>query len=499
MNKRSSCYRKSQTSTAKPWNHSGILQRRAMGPEPLTEVPPIVHEVLRSPGHSLDAQTRHDMETHLGQDFSQVRVHTDDRAMVSAQAVNASAYTVGQEIVFAAGHYAPQSPAGKQLLAHELVHVIQQRGRSADPVMPTTYQTAEAEAEAWAQTIHSPTSQAVRAIGPVAAGLYRQQQTSIPTGMSRTEFEHIMRTRFKVDRIATGTEAEQRDRLTPRGGVPPGGITLPNWQSWDPGTNSEIYDSIVDGMEDFIREIGGLPSIREIVFFNVDYTLNSAGVGIPRPGTGASFGAGHLTIYRSLTTRPQPLPIDRSNPQGTYPSVVAASGGIPGQSPGAPLPFPTPDQSIRRGITHELGHGLAEAAMDPRPIALDPTMMADFQRAVGWTAAHPAELFDIGVAAVATAIAAGTPPPVAYQITEQNWNSPQWLEQPMTHYSVAGGPSEDFAETVTAFIHAPNLLLSRSPNRFRFLYSRKDRWLPRLMQFPQIGDFPMPRTDIGIT
>jgi hypothetical protein len=63
-----------------------------------------------------------------GYDFSGVRVHTDARAAESARAVNALAYTVGRDVVFGAGRYAPETAAGKKLLAHELTHVVQQRG-----------------------------------------------------------------------------------------------------------------------------------------------------------------------------------------------------------------------------------------------------------------------------------------------------------------------------------------------------------------------------------
>jgi hypothetical protein len=89
-------------------------------------VPPIVDEVLRSPGRPLDAATRAFMEPRFGHDFSQVRVHADPRAAKSARAVNAMAYVVGQDIVFDAGRYAPGRIAGRRLLAHELAHVVQQ-------------------------------------------------------------------------------------------------------------------------------------------------------------------------------------------------------------------------------------------------------------------------------------------------------------------------------------------------------------------------------------
>jgi hypothetical protein len=70
------------------------------------------------------------MEPRFGHDFARVRVHTDKRAAESAQAINAHAYTAGDNIVFGAGRYAPGSPEGRRLVAHELTHVVQQSGAS---------------------------------------------------------------------------------------------------------------------------------------------------------------------------------------------------------------------------------------------------------------------------------------------------------------------------------------------------------------------------------
>ncbi len=103
-----------------------MLQRSAMGIGP-SLAPPIVHEVLRSPGHPLDSHTRAFFEPRFGHDFSRVRVHTDTRSTVSARAVNALAYTVGSQIVFSRDQYQPGTASGRQLLAHELTHVVQQR------------------------------------------------------------------------------------------------------------------------------------------------------------------------------------------------------------------------------------------------------------------------------------------------------------------------------------------------------------------------------------
>jgi LysM repeat protein len=94
--------------------------------------PPVVHDVLRSPGQPLDVTTRAFMEPRFGHDFSKVRVHADARAAEASRMVNALAYTAGRDVVFAAGRYAPQTSTGRRLLAHELTHVVQQSaGRAA--------------------------------------------------------------------------------------------------------------------------------------------------------------------------------------------------------------------------------------------------------------------------------------------------------------------------------------------------------------------------------
>jgi len=159
-----------------------LLQRSALNRTAVHGVPPIVHEVLRSPGQPLDAATRAYFEPRFGNsfhatpvrmsskgsgralsiapantfyereadawaeriasgargvplkgmhDFSGVRVHTDAKAAESARRVNARAYTVGSDIVFARGQFNPGSAAGNRLLAHELTHVLQQGGAAA--------------------------------------------------------------------------------------------------------------------------------------------------------------------------------------------------------------------------------------------------------------------------------------------------------------------------------------------------------------------------------
>ena len=101
------------------------IQRKGNG-ETAFSAPPIVEEVLRTPGQPLDTSTRAFMDPRFGHDFGEVRVHTDARAAESARTVNAMAYTVGRDVVFGIGQYASKTELGKRLLAHELTHVIQQ-------------------------------------------------------------------------------------------------------------------------------------------------------------------------------------------------------------------------------------------------------------------------------------------------------------------------------------------------------------------------------------
>ncbi len=95
------------------------------------EAPPAVHEVLRSPGRPLDPATRAFMEPRFGVDFAAVRVHTDARAQRLAATLSADAFTAGSDIFFGAGKWDPGSAPGRRLIAHELVHTVQQsRGAS---------------------------------------------------------------------------------------------------------------------------------------------------------------------------------------------------------------------------------------------------------------------------------------------------------------------------------------------------------------------------------
>ena len=98
------------------------------GAEAAGDVAPVVAHGTSGGGHALDPETRTFMEARFGHQFAGVRLHTDAAAAHSARAVQARAYTVGNQIVFGAGHYAPKTAEGRRLIAHELAHTVQQGG-----------------------------------------------------------------------------------------------------------------------------------------------------------------------------------------------------------------------------------------------------------------------------------------------------------------------------------------------------------------------------------
>lgn len=106
-----------------------LLQRKKAGSlDAAAGVPSIVHDELNLQGQPLEPETRSLMESRFGCDFSKVKVHAGPHAAKAAHAANAQAFTVGRHIVFGASRYTPHARDGHKLLAHELSHVVQQRG-----------------------------------------------------------------------------------------------------------------------------------------------------------------------------------------------------------------------------------------------------------------------------------------------------------------------------------------------------------------------------------
>jgi hypothetical protein len=153
------------------------LQRQSAGQAEPVGVSSLVHEVLRAPGQPLDPATRAFMEPRFGHDFGAVRVHADARAAQSARSVNALAYTVGRNVVFGSGQYAPHTREGRSLMAHELTHVVQQGVHTYAPGANLVIDAADSPAERAAYgTAHDLSQDGVRSAAP-----FTVSTTSLPT------------------------------------------------------------------------------------------------------------------------------------------------------------------------------------------------------------------------------------------------------------------------------------------------------------------------------
>jgi Domain of unknown function (DUF4157) len=100
-----------------------------------------------SSGQALDASVRADLEPKFGHSFERIKIHADPHADALSRSVEARAFTVGQDVYFRAGEYAPQAPEGRDLIAHELAHTIQQGAGAAPQNLDWASSHAETEAQ----------------------------------------------------------------------------------------------------------------------------------------------------------------------------------------------------------------------------------------------------------------------------------------------------------------------------------------------------------------
>jgi hypothetical protein len=109
----------------------------------------------RGGGHPLSRSVSRHLESSLGQPLGDVRVHVDDRAAALARAVSARAFTVGNDIFFGPGEYDPSTRGGTELIAHEVTHVVQQRGATVIGPLSVSQpgDASEREAEAVARDV----------------------------------------------------------------------------------------------------------------------------------------------------------------------------------------------------------------------------------------------------------------------------------------------------------------------------------------------------------
>jgi hypothetical protein len=181
---------------------------------------PLLDQVLRGPGTPLDAGTQDLMERRLGAGFGHVRVHADARAAVSARALGAEAYTVGGSIVFAPGRYAPDREAGRELLAHELVHTIQQEASGPAPGGgPLSVEPEGSSAETEAQTIARASRTAD--LPSAASGVRRTPARISPSRVPATGVIQCQKTsgRYQVTKVTPlrDTDTHEEKFMLPTG------------------------------------------------------------------------------------------------------------------------------------------------------------------------------------------------------------------------------------------------------------------------------------------
>jgi hypothetical protein len=174
--------------------------------------PPLVQDTLKSSGRPLDSQHRQPAERQFGQDLSHVRVHTGESASASAAAVGALAYSVGPDLVFGAGQFAPSTQSGQKLLTHELAHAVQQprRWSGGDLQIGDASSPAEREAETASNRQALPTAH-----GSVLPGVIQRQPTpggagAAPGGTTPADFGITL---VVVDHGATEAHAAAEARL----------------------------------------------------------------------------------------------------------------------------------------------------------------------------------------------------------------------------------------------------------------------------------------------
>ena len=132
-----------------------VIDRASSGGKPAQDMAAVERSIdtARGSGHGMDHSTRTHMETAFGADFSGVRIHTDTRADGLNRSLSARAFTTGRDVFFRQSEYSPGTSSGRELLAHELTHVVQQGDshgvvqRDGDPNAPAQQPPASAPLE----------------------------------------------------------------------------------------------------------------------------------------------------------------------------------------------------------------------------------------------------------------------------------------------------------------------------------------------------------------
>lgn len=167
---------------------------------------PVKDLLASSSGQPLDRETQALMQSRLGHDFSDVRVHADSQATESAKAVNAHAYTVGTNVVFQSDKYAPGTESGQKMLAHELTHVLQQKAGPVDGSPAPGGIKVSHPSDPFEQAAERSAEQAMSS-NPAPQPAMAAQASSVQRESSGEEEEEVQQS--AVQREAAGEEEEE--------------------------------------------------------------------------------------------------------------------------------------------------------------------------------------------------------------------------------------------------------------------------------------------------
>lgn len=198
------------------------IARQGTGPAEVTSETEEAIKQARGGGHSLDSSVRAQMEPAFDADFSNVRVHTGAQADQLSRALNARAFTTGQDIFFRQGTYNPGSASGRELVAHELTHVVQQNGDQVQPKLTVNQpgDRYEQEADQMAQAVIRQEQRSARPETP-AGGLNRQAEEQAQMQSERAvqrqaeeEEEEMMTAQTKAEEAMLQRQAEEEEEET---------------------------------------------------------------------------------------------------------------------------------------------------------------------------------------------------------------------------------------------------------------------------------------------
>ncbi len=273
------------------------------------------------------------LERHFEHDFSGVRVHTDAQAAESAQSLDALAYTVGRDVVFGAGQYAPHTPAGQTLLAHELTHVVQQGAARTSPGAALPLGALDDPLEREARQAAAGILQPARGSGPVSHSGPRVQRQPASSGSAGPTAPPLLPAlnlpASSVDVGASEAISQENPHLV--------GIAeaFKSAQSGSPGSMVELSAYLSQSArlssareaEERTRLAGRMSAIREVLQ-SLGVPREQIRVQLPTVYATTATGQVAIRVYRPSANllQPSPLSLGQAPGKATTPAPTAPGG-----------------------------------------------------------------------------------------------------------------------------------------------------------------------------